>query len=176
MSARFVHILALVSALVLATAGAAFAFTVFTVKSENSAALGKIAVNSKGFALYHNTQEKHGKIVCTGACATAWPPLLTTKTAKLKAGPAISASKLGRIKRPDGRFQVTYYGEPLYRYAGDTKQGEVNGEGIGGIWFAVGTNGKLAKPASTGSTTTTTTPYTAPGTTTGTTTTGPYGY
>ena len=110
--------------------------------------------------------------MCTGSCASVWPPLLTTKKAKLKAGPAIRAAKLGRIKRPDGRYQVTYFGFPLYRYAGDSKAGETKGEGLGGIWFAVKTNGKLAKPASPGSTTTGTTGAT----TTGTTTTNPYGY
>ena len=55
MSARFVHSLALVSAVVLVAAGAAVAVATFTVKSGSTTALGKIAVNSKGLALYHNT-------------------------------------------------------------------------------------------------------------------------
>ena len=160
MRTQFVRVLTLFAALALVTAGVALAAS-FTVKSANNATLGKVVVNAKGLTLYHNTQE-HGKIVCTGACATTWPPLLTTKTAKLKAGPGVNASKLGRIKRPDGHYQVTYFGKPLYRYFGDSVRGDVNGEGLGGIWFALKTNGALAKPSSPGMTTSPGTTSTTP--------------
>jgi predicted lipoprotein with Yx(FWY)xxD motif len=38
--------------------------------------------------------------------------------------------------------QVTYFGDPLYRYSGDTKAGDGNGEDLGGSWFLVNKNGK----------------------------------
>ncbi|WP_328891976.1 hypothetical protein [Streptomyces sp. NBC_00316] len=41
-----------------------------------------------------------------------------------------------------GRSDPNYGGWPVYRYAGDTKPGDLNGQGIGGTWFAVGTSGK----------------------------------
>jgi predicted lipoprotein with Yx(FWY)xxD motif len=43
----------------------------------------------------------------------------------------------GLLKRPDGTLQVTYNGMPVYRYAGDSGPGQSNGQGIGGVWFAV---------------------------------------
>jgi predicted lipoprotein with Yx(FWY)xxD motif len=156
MSTKFTPIVALFAALALVTAGVALAAAV-TVKSKNNATLGKVVVNSSGKTLYRNTKEKKGLIKCTGSCAVTWPPLLVGKNAKLKAGLGIKAAKLGKIKRPNGRFQVTYYGHPLYRYAGDSSPGNVNGEGLGGIWFALKTNGALAKTTSTSTATTTTT-------------------
>jgi Uncharacterized protein conserved in bacteria len=165
MSTKLVRILTLAVALALVGAGAALAATV--VKSAKNPTFGKIVVNSSGLTLYHNTKEK-GSIVCTGSCAKVWPPLLVGKTAKLKVGPGVKVAHVGKIKRPNGHFQATYYGKPLYRYAGDSKRGDVKGEGIGGIWFALKTNGALAKTPS-GTTTTTTTTNTS-------TSTNPYGY
>jgi predicted lipoprotein with Yx(FWY)xxD motif len=107
------------------------------VKSASNSTLGKIVVNSAERTLYLNTEEKHGSIKCNGYCRATWPPLLIAKGAKAKAGPGI--------------------GHPLYRYAGDTKAGTVNGEGIAAIWFAVKTDGVPAKPSGSGSTTSTTT-------------------
>jgi predicted lipoprotein with Yx(FWY)xxD motif len=154
MSTRFARVVAVFAALALVGAGVALAAAV-TVKSAKNPTYGRLVVNSSGFTLYHNTKEK-GSIKCTGSCAKIWPPLYVGKTQKVKAGPGINLAKLGKIKRPNGRFQVTYAGKPLYRYSGDTKAGTVNGEGIGGIWFAIKANGALAK-APVGTTTNTTT-------------------
>ena len=49
-------------------------------------------------------------------------------------------SLLGRTKRKDGRWQVTYNHHPLYTFFQDTKEGQTNGEGLnffGGEWDAV---------------------------------------
>jgi predicted lipoprotein with Yx(FWY)xxD motif len=155
MSTRFARVVALFAALALVGAGVALAAAV-TVKSTKNPTFGRIVVSSRRFTLYHNTKEK-GSIKCTGACAKIWPPLLVGKTQGVKAGPGINPAKLGRIKRPNGLLQVTYYGKPLYRYAPDTQPGTVKGEGIGGIWFAVKANGALAKTASGMTTSTNTT-------------------
>ena len=165
MSTRFSRVLALFSAVALLTAGVELAATI-TVRSANNAKLGRIVVNSGGMTLYQNTREKNGVTRCSNSCARNWPPLLVTRSEKVKAGPGINASKFGKVKRPDSHYyQVTYYGKPLYRSFRDVKRGNVNGEGIGGIWFAIKTNGDLAMPSSTGTTTTTVT-----------TSTNPYGY
>jgi predicted lipoprotein with Yx(FWY)xxD motif len=140
-----------------ATALAATMSTGGTVKVAHNSKFGSILVSSSGLTLYHMTAEKRGAIKCTGACAKFWPPLLLGAGAKPKAGTGVSGAKLGTIKRPDGRLQVTYNGLALYRYSLDRKAGEVKGEGVEGIWFAVNPSGKIVKKAtaSVGATTTT---------------------
>ena len=88
--------------------------------------LGKTLVASNGKTLYMFARDKTTKSTCNGSCATFWPPLLTTGTAK--AGPGVTASLLGTTHRTDGTVQVTYHGHPLYFFAKDTKAGQTNGE------------------------------------------------
>ncbi len=105
--------------------------------------LGKILVDSKGQTLYLFTKDSTGKSACSGMCATFWPPLQTG--GKPGVGRGASASLIGTIKRSDGTSQVTYHGHPLYRFAKDSKPGDVNGEGVtafGGSWFAISPTGK----------------------------------
>ena len=127
-----------VAALLLAVVGAGLlvsaatgAASKATVRAVSNGTLGKIIVDSSGLTLYHYTDD-HGNVVkCVGGCAAQWPPVLIAKNAKPVAGAGITASKLGTVKRPDGTVQVTY-GEDiaLYRFAGDTKKGQVNGQGL----------------------------------------------
>jgi len=118
-----------------------------TVKVAHNSEFGPILVSSSGLTLYHMTSEKRGSIGCTGACAKFWPPLLLSAGAKPKAGAGVSAAKLGTLKRPDGHLQVTYNGLALYRYSLDRKAGDVKGEGVEGIWFAINPSGKIVKKA-----------------------------
>lgn len=137
--------------IVLAGAGSAIAATrsPATVKTAKNSTLNTtIVVNRTGWTLYHLTTEKGKKFTCTGQCATIWPPLTVPKGTKPVAGPGITKNKLGTIKRPDGRIQVTYYGMTLYRYSADSKTGQTNGEGIQNIWYAISPTGKLVKSAS----------------------------
>jgi hypothetical protein len=58
------------------------------------------------------------------------------------------------ITRDDGAKQLTYNGQPLYRYAGDKSPGQTNGDGIGGVWFVASVTAQAtsaASPASTSS-------------------------
>ncbi len=130
--------------LVIAATGAA---TKATVSGASNATLGKIIVGSNGLTLYDYTVD-HGKLVkCVGACAAQWPPVLIAKNAEPVAGPGITASKLGTVKRPDGTMQVTYAGYGLYRFAGDTKKGQVNGQGLEKKWYVIAPSGALVKAA-----------------------------
>jgi predicted lipoprotein with Yx(FWY)xxD motif len=107
-----------------------------------------ILISPSGRTLYHMTAEKGKKIVCTGQCAQFWPPLLIKRGTKATAGTDLDAKKLGTIKRPDGRLQVTYAGLPLYTFASDKRTGDVNGEGVERVWYAVSPSGKIVKRAS----------------------------
>lgn len=115
------------------------------VAEGNSPALGKtVLTTTKGRTLYSLSAEKNGRFICTSTCLSAWHPLLVP-TGVRPAGPV----KLGTIERPEGGTQVTYKGRPLYRFGGDTKAGQANGEGIKdvGTWHAASPPQKAAQPA-----------------------------
>lgn len=105
--------------------------------------LGTILVDSQGFTLYDFHKDKGSTSSCYGACAAAWPPLLTEGNPQAQ-GPA-HRGMLGTTKRKDGTVQVTYNGWPLYAYAGDQGPGEANGNDIdqfGAEWYALQPNGQ----------------------------------
>jgi predicted lipoprotein with Yx(FWY)xxD motif len=93
--------------------------------------LGKILVDSQGRTLYLFQADKGNASTCNGACASAWPPLITK--AKPLAGPGLSGSKLGTTMRSDGTTEVTYNGHPLYTFVGDRSPGQATGEGNQGF-------------------------------------------
>jgi predicted lipoprotein with Yx(FWY)xxD motif len=125
-------------AAVLATAASGALVSVYS--SQNSA-LGKILVSATGRTLYHYSPDTKLIVKCTGSCSAQWPPLLVAAGAKPVAGPGVSSDLLGTVKRPDGKYQVTYHGLSLYTYAGDKKSGDVKGQGSGGLWHAIAPTG-----------------------------------
>jgi predicted lipoprotein with Yx(FWY)xxD motif len=72
---------------------------------------------------------------CTSGCAANWPAYTPQSGAPLLAGPGVTGV-LGVFTRPDGVRQVTYNGWPLYYFSGDTKPGDVKGDGVGNLWAA----------------------------------------
>jgi predicted lipoprotein with Yx(FWY)xxD motif len=130
---------ALLVALAAAGATGASRATVMT----RSTSLGRIIVNGQARTLYLFEKDKGGKSACYGACASFWPPLLTS--GKPHAGPGAKASLLGTTKRKNGALQVTYAGHPLYRYKLDTKPGQTKGEesnAFGAKWYVLSPAGK----------------------------------
>ena len=103
-----------------------------------TSSLGKILVNPQGKTLYLWQADTGPKSTCSGACAAAWPPLLTTGAPT--AGGGVDASLLGTTKRSGGEEQVTYNRHPLYLFTGDTGSGQTNGEGstsFGALWYVL---------------------------------------
>jgi predicted lipoprotein with Yx(FWY)xxD motif len=111
------------------------------VKSGMSS-LGAVLVDAKGLTLYGLTDDRSGTSTCVGVCANVWPPL-SVAGASLPAG--LDAALFSVVRRPDGAHQLKAGKWPLYTFSGDAKPGDVNGEGTGGVWFAVGLNGNLVK-------------------------------
>jgi predicted lipoprotein with Yx(FWY)xxD motif len=129
--------------LTLVASGAAFAATLTTGTKVtlHSTSHGKVLATSTGRTLYLYTPDGRNKgSKCTGGCAQTWPPLITR--GKPVAGMGVKQSLLGTARRSNGKLQVTYNGHPLYKYAFDSKAGQTNGEGSGGIWFLVSAAGK----------------------------------
>ena len=119
-------------------AGAATAAAV----SEADTDIGAVLVDADGLTLYGLTDDADGVSTCVDACAEAWPPL-TVDDAELPAG--LDPGLFSVIERPDGTFQLQAGSWPLYRFAGDTAPGDVNGQGSGGIWFAAAPDGSLVR-------------------------------
>ena len=115
------------------------------VKAVHNSKFGTVLVGANGKTLYRYTVDSKGVNRCTGvpACAKYWPQLLIKAGAKPVAGTGVSASLLGTIKAKGGMAQVTYAGYPLYFFAGDSKAGQVGGEGFGKTWYVVNTKGAL---------------------------------
>jgi predicted lipoprotein with Yx(FWY)xxD motif len=118
-----------------------------TVGVANSS-LGSILVDSTGRTLYLFKADVGTRSACSGACATAWPPLLAT--GKPTAGTGLTASELGTAARSDGGRQVTYNGHPLYLFIKDKNPGQTIGQGVtafGAAWFALSPSGSQISAA-----------------------------
>jgi predicted lipoprotein with Yx(FWY)xxD motif len=110
------------------------------VKTASATISGKsvtILTNAQGMTLYYRTVDSSSS-VCSGGCASAWPPMLVTGSAT----PSSATSLPGQLSvstNANGK-QVEYNGHPLYTYSGDSAPGQTNGQGFGGVWFAVTTD------------------------------------
>jgi predicted lipoprotein with Yx(FWY)xxD motif len=114
------------------------------LKVEHTSA-GMVLADGKGLTLYYFTRDKRdsGTSVCTGGCASAWPPLTTP--VKAPAGVRLPGP-LGMITRAGGVKQVTINGFPVYYYAQDKAPGQVTGNGAEGSWHVI----KIRAAAATG--------------------------
>lgn len=78
---------------------------------------------------------------CNDACATKWPPVTIKQGGNVYLA-GVKEKDIAAIRRKDGDVQITVGGSPIYRFSGDSKPGDLNGQGVGGTWFAVGPDGK----------------------------------
>jgi predicted lipoprotein with Yx(FWY)xxD motif len=98
-------------------------------------------MTSGGFTLYRNTKDKAVPPTssCLGTCTSTWPPIDAEAQPTLD---GVDATLIGNLVRPDGTKQLTVAGWPVYRYIKDMLPGTVNGQGVDGVWQAVGPDGK----------------------------------
>lgn len=126
-------------------AGASGAMVITT----KSGPAGTYLTDGAGRTLYLWVADTGGKSVCSGACATYWPPVTAAGTVTASGG--AQASDLGTFTRSDGSKQVTYSGHPLYYYAGDSGPGMTKGQGNNGFgakWWLVAPSGASITAAS----------------------------
>jgi predicted lipoprotein with Yx(FWY)xxD motif len=114
------------------------------VMASNTPAFGVVLSGPNGMTLYTHAGDSATTSTCDGSCAAAWPPLATTS--QPMAGPGVTG-QLGTLKRADGTTQVTYAGQPLYYWQGDTKAGDVTGNGVEGFSVAKLAGGAVVNPA-----------------------------
>jgi predicted lipoprotein with Yx(FWY)xxD motif len=122
-----------------AIAPAALAATASIAVATN-ATLGNILTDGNGMTLYVFKNDTTGKSTCSGSCAQTWPAFVVDDETQMPTLPSGVTGKVEVIDRPDGKYQVTFNGMPLYLYSGDAKAGDTNGQGIGGVWSVLSTN------------------------------------
>jgi len=135
--------------------------------AHNSHQNKQIVVDAHGNTLYRLTGDTPRHVLCTHRrvmgldCLLIWKPVTmrSSSTSAIKAGAGVSGA-LTLLRRARNSYQVVLRGMPLYTFTGDSRRGDVNGEGIrsfGGVWHTV--------PASTRRTTSTPAPMPTPTTT-----------
>jgi len=126
-----------------ASAGTASAKLVATPNNT----LGTIVTDGNGRTLYRFDKDtaNPAKSNCDSACTAQWPPAIATAGQVSLSG--VAANEVGTITRSDGSKQITIGNWPVYEYAGDAQPGDVNGQGVGGVWHAVTPLGKKAAAA-----------------------------
>ncbi|MEU9609221.1 SCO0930 family lipoprotein [Streptomyces sp. NPDC048057] len=106
--------------------------------------LGDVVVDQDGMTVYRFTKDSAWPMTsaCTGECLEEWPVVAPVAKSDTR---GIRQKGYVTFDRPDGVKQQTIDCWPLYTFAGDAKPGDINGQGVGGTWFAVTPQGKLAK-------------------------------
>ena len=106
---------------------------------------GSILFDSKQQAIYLFDKETSPRSECYGACAAAWPPVLTERDPQ--GGSGIDEKLLGTTERDDGSTQVTYNGSPLYYYIDDPPGQALchNVDEFGGLWLVVEPSGEAVQ-------------------------------
>jgi predicted lipoprotein with Yx(FWY)xxD motif len=100
---------------------------------------GPILVNAQGMTLYGFLNDTDGESTCVDDCATNWPPALIGD-----ADPSLLAAPFSTVEHPTGTM-LKVGDWPLYTFAGDAAPGEVNGQDVGEVWYAVAPDGSLVE-------------------------------
>ncbi len=104
----------------------------YTIKLAYKPGIGLYLVDGEGRTLYFFAKDYNGLSMCYGDCASRWPPFYTDN---IKPSPGLDPQDFTVITRDDGSKQVAYKGWPLYYFIKDMNPGDVNGDGVKGVWF-----------------------------------------
>ncbi|MFF4398762.1 hypothetical protein [Streptomyces sp. NPDC001480] len=120
--------------------------TTTMVTAKATKGTGSVVTDDKGMTLYRYSKDQAtpSKWTCSGACTQTWMPVIVQDSVRTS---GVEQGLLGTVHR-NGMKQLTLAGWPLYRYVGDTKAGQMNGQGRGEEWYAVTPSGQ--KSAATG--------------------------
>ncbi|MDQ0584833.1 SCO0930 family lipoprotein [Streptomyces rishiriensis] len=105
--------------------------------------LGEIVVDKNGMTVYRFLKDKawpEPVSNCNGACLEKWPAVAPVAFNETE---GIQEKGYMNFTRSDGTKQQTINCSPIYTFSGDKSPGDVNGQGVGGTWYAVAPNGKL---------------------------------
>ncbi len=103
---------------------------IYLIKTDKTK--GQYLTDFAGNTLYTYSKDNNGVSNCAGQCLAVWPIYTSGATAQ-KTFPA----NISVITRSDGSKQFAWKGMPLYYYIQDKKPGDINGDGVGGVWHIV---------------------------------------
>ena len=120
-----------------------------TLKSESVTSVNaSVLADAKGRTLYRLKPETPKHLLCTSrACLAVWPAATVKSKSTKVTLPSGVTGTVGFLKRGT-RYQLTFRGVPLYRYAGDSGARQANGQHIhsfGGTWSVLVTGKKKPK-------------------------------
>ncbi|GHJ48543.1 hypothetical protein Cs7R123_58850 [Catellatospora sp. TT07R-123] len=115
----------------------------FGIRSDT---LGSIVIDVQGYVLYRfdGDSAAPSRALCVDECVAAWLPVPATDPVRVE---GIDRQLIGSVLRPDGGYQLTLAGWPLYGYRGDRMPGDTFGHSLDGRWFAVTPVGTRAGPS-----------------------------
>jgi predicted lipoprotein with Yx(FWY)xxD motif len=99
------------------------------------------AADHKPIYRFDNDSNQPSVSACEGECAEVWMPVPADQVAEVK---GVDEALVGSLDRPDGIKQLTIKNWPTYTFAGDTKPGDLTGQGRDGLWFAMAPTGAKA--------------------------------
>jgi len=93
-----------------------------------------VLANSFRQTLYTFDPDQGGNSACDGKCAEVWPPLLLSEE---EAASIVPGNKISVVVRKSGLKQLAYDGRPVYTFYADRAEGDIKGNGLGGVWHIV---------------------------------------
>lgn len=106
----------------------------YTVMLQTKADTGNYLVDAKGMTLYYFTKDSVGKSTATGAVLANWPLFNAEKFVVIS---TLNTADFSTITRDDGMKVTAFKGWPLYYYTKDQVSGDIQGQGVGGVWFVI---------------------------------------
>ncbi|MFH5832370.1 hypothetical protein ACG2F4_08590 [Halalkalibaculum sp. DA3122] len=102
------------------------------ITTSTTEAHGTVISDDMGNVLYLFTRDVKGESNCSEDCLQNWPVVAADL---LNSGTGLNPDDFDNIQRSDGSRQTTFKGWPLYYFSGDQQPGEVNGDGVNGVWY-----------------------------------------
>lgn len=108
---------------------------------------GTILVDAECRTLYGFTKDTDGESRCVEGCATAWPALSVADGTMPALEEGLDASLFSIVEHPESGPMLKIGDWPLYYFASDVAPGDMNGQGLNGVWWVVAPDGSLIETA-----------------------------
>ena len=128
-------------------AGSAAAVAGPFVQIEETEEYGPVLVDHDCRTLYAFTKDLPGAPSCVEACAQAWPALSVTDAAVPALADELDPTLFSIVEHPESGPMLQVGDWPLYYFASDLAPGDLNGQGVGGVWWLVAPDGTLVEEA-----------------------------